>query len=58
MKPYHDSNSDSTVIDLSKSKDRRDSGRRFYLAMPENQAENRAEILFKRYGSKIFAKYK
>jgi hypothetical protein len=50
MKLYHGLNCDFTTIDLSKSKDRRDFGRGFYLTTLENQAKEWAEILFSRYG--------
>jgi hypothetical protein len=58
MKLYHGSNCDFTVIDLSKSKDRRDFGRGFYLTTLENQAKDWAEILFKRYGGDGIFVYK
>jgi hypothetical protein len=45
MKLYHGSNCDFSIIDLSKSKDRRDFGKGFYLTTHKNQAEDWAEIL-------------
>jgi len=50
MKLYHGSNCDFTEVDLSKSKDRRDFGKGFYLTTLPNQAKDWAEILFDRYG--------
>jgi hypothetical protein len=50
MKLYHGSNCDFTIVDLSKSKEKRDFGRGFYLTTLENQAKDWAEILFRRYG--------
>ena len=50
MKLYHGSNCDFTKVDLSKSKDRRDFGKGFYLTTLPNQAKDWAETLFDRYG--------
>ena len=50
MKLYHGSNCDFTKVDLSKSKDRRDFGKGFYLTTLQNQAKDWAETLFDRYG--------
>jgi len=50
MKLYHGSNCDFTEVDLSKSKDRRDFGKGFYLTTLPNQAKDWAETLFDRYG--------
>ena len=50
MKLYHGSNCDFTRVDLSKSKDRRDFGKGFYLTTLPNQAKDWAETLFDRYG--------
>ncbi|MDR0289581.1 MAG: DUF3990 domain-containing protein, partial [Treponema sp.] len=52
---YHGSNQDFDVVDLSKSRDRRDFGRGFYTTTLRNQAEDWAEALFDRYkGDGIF----
>ncbi|MDR1097118.1 MAG: DUF3990 domain-containing protein, partial [Tannerella sp.] len=45
MKLYHGSNCNFTTVDLSKSKDRRDFGRGFYLTALQNQARDWAEVL-------------
>jgi len=50
MKLYHGSNCDFTKVDLSKSKNKRDFGRGFYLTTLQNQAKDWAETLFDRYG--------
>ena len=50
MKLYHGSNCDFTEVDLSKSKDRRDFGKGFYLTTLPNQAKDWAETLLDRYG--------
>jgi hypothetical protein len=46
---YHGSNQNFDVVDLSKSKDRRDFGRGFYITILREQAEDWAEALFDRY---------
>ena len=52
---YHGSNYNFDVIDLSKSKDKRDFGRGFYTTTLREQAEDWAEVLFERYrGDGIF----
>ncbi|GHT36222.1 hypothetical protein FACS189434_14440 [Bacteroidia bacterium] len=50
MKLYHGSNCDFTMINLSKSKDKRDFGKGFYLTTLQRQAKEWAEVLFDRYG--------
>jgi hypothetical protein len=50
MKLYHGSNCDFTTVSLSKSKDKRDFGKGFYLTTLQNQAKDWAALLFKRYG--------
>ena len=50
MKLYHGSNCDFSTVDLSKSKDKRDFGKGFYLTTYKSQAEDWAEVLFERYG--------
>ncbi|MDR2474082.1 MAG: DUF3990 domain-containing protein [Tannerella sp.] len=50
MKLYHGSNCDFSTVDLSKSKDKRDFGKGFYLTTLHNQAKDWAEILCYRYG--------
>jgi len=50
MKLYHGSNCDFTTVDLSKSKNKRDFGKGFYLTTLPNQARDWAEILFDRHG--------
>lgn len=50
MKLYHGSNHNFTIVDLSKSKDKRDFGKGFYLTTLQNQAKDWAETLFDRYG--------
>jgi hypothetical protein len=52
---YHGSNQNFSVIDLSKSKDKRDFGRGFYTTTLHEQAEDWAASLFDRYkGDGIF----
>jgi hypothetical protein len=52
---YHGSNQNFDVVDLSKSKDRRDFGRGFYTTTLRKQAEDWAQALFDRYkGDGIF----
>jgi len=52
---YHGSNQNFEKIDLTKSKDKRDFGRGFYTTTLREQAEDWAEILFKRFkGDGIF----
>jgi hypothetical protein len=47
---YHGSNCHFSDVNLSKSKNRRDFGRGFYLTTLQHQAEEWAEVLFARYG--------
>ncbi|MDR0811503.1 MAG: DUF3990 domain-containing protein [Paludibacter sp.] len=47
---YHGSNHNFQSVDLSKSKDKRDFGRGFYLTTLQSQAKEWAEVLFARYG--------
>ncbi|MDR0546423.1 MAG: DUF3990 domain-containing protein [Dysgonamonadaceae bacterium] len=47
---YHGSNCDFATVDLSKSKDKRDFGKGFYLTTLQSQAREWAEVLFARYG--------
>jgi hypothetical protein len=47
---YHGTNCDFSSVDLSKSKDKRDFGKGFYLTTLQNQAKNWAETLFARFG--------
>ena len=52
---YHGSNQNFNIIDLSKSKDKRDFGRGFYATTVREQAEDWARALFDRYkGDGIF----
>ena len=52
---YHGSNKNFDVVDLSKSKDKRDFGRGFYTTTLREQAEDWAEALFDRHkGDGIF----
>jgi len=52
---YHGSNKSFDIIDISKSKDKRDFGIGFYTTTLREQAEDWAEILFDRYnGEGIF----
>ena len=52
---YHGSNRNFDVIDLSKSKDKRDFGVGFYTTTIREQAEEWAKAIFKRYmGDGIF----
>jgi len=52
---YHGSNQNFEKIDLAKSKDKRDFGKGFYTTTLREQAEDWAEILFKRFkGDGIF----
>ncbi|MHC6201669.1 DUF3990 domain-containing protein [Breznakiellaceae bacterium SP9] len=46
---YHGSNLNFDVVDLSKSKDKRDFGRGFYTTTLREQAEDWAKVLFDRY---------
>jgi hypothetical protein len=46
---YHGSNQNFNVIDLSKSKDKRDFGRGFYTTTLREQAEDWAKVLYDRY---------
>jgi hypothetical protein len=50
MKLYHGSNINFQEVDLSKSKDKRDFGKGFYLTTFQHQAKEWAEILYARYG--------
>ncbi|GHT58208.1 hypothetical protein AGMMS50239_02310 [Bacteroidia bacterium] len=50
IKLYHGSNCDFTTVDLSKSKDKRDFGKGFYLTTLQSQAKDWAAVLFARYG--------
>ena len=47
---YHGSNCNFFAVDLSKTKDKRDFGKGFYLTTLQNQAKDWAEILFARFG--------
>lgn len=47
---YHGSNQEFYKIDLSKSKDRRDFGKGFYMTTVKEQAIHWAENMFLRYG--------
>ena len=47
---YHGSNCNFNEVDLSKSKDKRDFGKGFYLTTFQEQAKEWAEVLFARYG--------
>ena len=46
---FHGSNQNFDVIDLSKSKDKRDFGVGFYTTTIREQAEDWAKAIFKRY---------
>jgi hypothetical protein len=50
MKVFHGSNQDFDAVDLSKSRDRRDFGRGFYMTSIREQAKSWAENMFVRYG--------
>lgn len=50
MTLYHGSNQEFDSIDLSKSKDKRDFGRGFYLTTVQEQAKRWADNMFLRYG--------
>jgi hypothetical protein len=50
MKIFHGSNQDFDAVYLSKSRDRRDFGRGFYMTGIRDQAKNWAENMFVRYG--------
>jgi hypothetical protein len=50
MKLFHGSNQDFDRVDLSKSRDRRDFGRGFYMTTMREQAENWGKNMFARYG--------
>ncbi|MDR0828690.1 MAG: DUF3990 domain-containing protein [Prevotellaceae bacterium] len=47
---YHGSNHNFQKVDLSKSKDKRDFGKGFYLTTLQSQAKDWAKTLFVRYG--------
>lgn len=47
---YHGSNQKFDVVDLSKSRDKRDFGRGFYMTTLQEQAEHWAENMYIRYG--------
>ncbi|GHV89851.1 hypothetical protein AGMMS50268_03540 [Spirochaetia bacterium] len=47
---YHGSSQDFSVVDLSKSKDKRDFGKGFYMTTIKNQAYEWAVKQFKRFG--------
>ena len=52
---YHGSNQNSDLVDLSKSKDKRDFGKGFYTTPLREQANDWAKALFDRYkGDGIF----
>jgi len=52
---YHGSNYNFDVVDLSKSKDKRDFGKGFYTTSIKEQAEDWAQVLFDRYkGDGVF----
>ena len=46
---YHGSNQKFDVVDLSKSRDKRDFGRGFYMTTLQEQAEHWAENMYIRY---------
>jgi len=50
LRLYHGSNCDFSDVDLSKSKNRRDFGKGFYLTTLQSQAKEWAEVLFARFG--------
>jgi hypothetical protein len=50
LKLYHGSNYDFAAVDLTKSKDKRDFGKGFYLTTLQSQAKDWAKTLFDRYG--------
>jgi hypothetical protein len=50
MKLFHGSNQDFDTVDLSKSRDKRDFGRGFYMTTIKKQAEEWAENVLLRYG--------
>ncbi|GHV90233.1 hypothetical protein AGMMS50268_07360 [Spirochaetia bacterium] len=47
---YHGSNEEFSTVDLSKSKDKRDFGRGFYMTTLKEQAESWAIRMYDRYG--------
>lgn len=47
---YHGSNQNFDVVDLSKSRDKRDFGKGFYLTTLKSQAEDWANTISQRYG--------
>ena len=47
---YHGSNAKFNRIDLSKSRNKRDFGRGFYMTTLQEQAEQWANVIFDRYG--------
>jgi hypothetical protein len=54
---YHGSNHDFSTVDLSKSKDKRDFGKGFYLTTIKNQAYEWAIKQFKRFGGDCIIVY-
>jgi hypothetical protein len=50
MKLFHGSNQDFDIVDLSKSRDRRDFGQGFYMTTIREQAEAWGRNMFVRYG--------
>jgi len=50
LKLYHGTNCDFLEIDLSKSKDRRDFGKGFYMTTLQTQAKEWAEAMYVRFG--------
>ncbi|GHU62794.1 hypothetical protein AGMMS49983_04940 [Clostridia bacterium] len=50
LRLYHGSNSEFDVVDISKSRNRRDFGRGFYTTTIKEQAEHWARTIFERYG--------
>ncbi|MGL4485413.1 MAG: DUF3990 domain-containing protein, partial [Anaerovoracaceae bacterium] len=47
---FHGTNRNFEAVDLSKSRDKRDFGKGFYLTTIESQANKWAENIFLRYG--------
>jgi hypothetical protein len=50
MKVYHGSNINFDILDLSKSKEKRDFGKGFYTTTLKQQAKDWAGVLFERFG--------
>jgi hypothetical protein len=58
MRLFHGSNQDFDTVDLSKSRDKRDFGKGFYMTTIREQAGSWAENMFIRYGGAGIFVYK